>query len=251
MLRLLRAVLLVAGLILLAVPPLEGATKPPKPTPQQLAELTRLEAALAAAPDSLVAGAAYRQLIIRTYLHDRAFKFLDRLTRKHPRSANLLLTLVLARVDQLPRLSAYGIAQSGWKMLGLVTKAIAIRPSPLAYHIRGRGYIIANQITPSADAGISDLQEALRRQRLTPPCRLHAKTYAALGDAYWSIGRKDQARGIWGDGWADFGDDLDLSARMMGTDVEIAALVKRALNPWKRIDTSLGGIESCDDPTLR
>src|SRR5439155_23527628 len=65
-------------------------------------DLSKLEAALAADPDSIRCGSEYRQAVIQAKEYDRSLKFFEKLVADHPKAANAYLNYGFAYVDKIP-----------------------------------------------------------------------------------------------------------------------------------------------------
>jgi hypothetical protein len=237
------AICLAAALLVAA--PAGQKDQPPPLDARSAAELSRVEALVAADPDNLRTGAMYRQMVIATWQHDRAFRFLDDLVRKHPSSANVLITAGLARVDRLPRVGTMGQISLGRRIIDMATRSIAVRPTWPAFLMRGRVYMGFKAVVDVGDKGLPDLEQARRLQRTTPPCALQAQIFVTLGDAYFVVKRPSDARRVWQEGLELFKDQPDLAARAAAAnDTVLKALTSRTFNPWKRVDT--GTSAPCD-----
>lgn len=210
---------------------------PPPLDARAVAELSRLEVLVAANPDSFHDAVEYRQLVIATWQHDRAYAFFDRLIRAHPSSVGLLLSAALARVDQLPRVQTMGQIALGRRIADLATRAVAIRPTWMAFLMRGRVYMGLRVVANTSGKALADLERARQLQREAPTCALQVQTFVALGDAYWILGRPDDAHRMWQEGASIFTDSADLRERMVSNQKALDALTARTFNPWKRADT--------------
>ena len=65
-------------------------------------DLDRLEAALAAAPDDIRYASEYRQAVIQTNQYDRSLKFFEKLVADHTAAPNAFLNYGFAYVDKIP-----------------------------------------------------------------------------------------------------------------------------------------------------
>src|SRR5207253_8720887 len=90
--------------------------------------------------------------------------------------------------------------------------------------------------------GIADLERA--RSLVTPgtPPALVCRVYAALGDGHFKLGETAAARDVWSAGLQRFPGDSDLKSRLAADAARLHDVVADALNPGRRIDTSLAGL---------
>ena len=199
-----------------------------------------LEAELRADPGSLRTGARYRELILVSGAHDRAIDLLAKLADARRDSIEAQANLALACIDKVPVSGKIRQALLGREAIERLTAAIAIRPTPLMYYIRGLvnlfyDAIIFNRVRH----GVSDLEEALRLQRLSPPRPYHAKVYIALGDGYWKLKDLPKAKAMWSEGLALMPDNEELAKRVNRQGRDLEWTVRIALDPDHRVDTSL------------
>jgi len=219
---------------------------PPPLDSRAVAGLARLESVVSASPESFRDAAEYRRLVIATWQHDRAYTFFDRLIRAHPSSVGLRLSAALARVDQLPRVPTRGQIALGRRIVDLATQAISLRPTWAAFLMRGRVYMGLRVVADTGGKALADLERARQLQRAAPTCAMQVQVFATLGDAYWMLGRTDDARRVWQDGRAIFPDAPDLRERLLSNDKALKALTVRTFNPWKRADTGTSLTSPCE-----
>ena len=203
------------------------------------ATLDRLERALAAEPDSLRAGSEYRQAVIRSAAYDRSLAFFERLVAAHPQAANAHLNYGLAFVDKVPTAGSVTQVILASSALAELTKSIDIQPTWVALYTRGRSYLFWPRALARTPLAVADLEQALRIQKTEARRRYHARTYAALGDAYWKLEDPGQALATWKAGLAEFPDDPALGARLAREGDALSALLDDAMDYTKRVDTDL------------
>jgi tetratricopeptide (TPR) repeat protein len=225
--------LAVLGLVL--APGARAETAPPC-----AAELARLEKDVAAAPDDIFLGADYRQAVIRCEAGDRATRFFDRLTERHPEASSAWLNAGLAYVDRIPPAGDIRQARLGKAAAERLGRSAALRPSWLAHHVRGFVYLFYPRIFRVGRKAVADLESAQRllAQESLRPCQ--ARTYAALGDAwYWRFDDLARAQRIWAEGLALFPGDRELRDRVTLEGMARRDVIRRSLDADTRIDTSL------------
>ena len=203
-------------------------------------ELARLEAQVTAAPDDLFAGADYRQAVIRCGDGGRATRFLDALVEHRPGAANAWLNAGLAYVDRIPPASDLRQALLGRAAADRLERSVALRPSWLGHHVRGFVYLFYPRVFRVSRKAVAELEAALRLQQQEPRRPCYARTYAALGDAwYWRLDDLVRARRLWAEGLALFPDDPGLRDRVTKEGMPLRDVIRRSLNADVRIDTSL------------
>ena len=203
-------------------------------------ELVRLEAQAATAPDDLFAGADYRQALIRCGGGDRATRFFDALVKRHPAAPNAWLNAGLAYVDRIPPASDLRQALLGKAAAERLGRSAALRPSWLAHHVRGFVCLFYPRVFRVSRTAVAELEAALRQLQQEPRRACHARTYTALGDAwYWRLDDLARARRLWAEGLALFPDDHDLRERITKQGMPLRDVIRRSLNADTRIDTSL------------
>jgi tetratricopeptide (TPR) repeat protein len=202
--------------------------------------LGQLEAGLRAHPDDLFLGADYRQMVLACESGDRATRFLDDLARRAPQAQSAWLNAGLAYVDRIPPASDLRQALLGNAATERLGRALQIRPSWLGHHVRGFVYLFYPRGFGKARASVAELEAALRVAQVEPRRPCHARTYAALGDAwYWRLDDLPRARRIWAEGLALFPDDPALRARVEKQGMPLRDVIRHSLDADRRIDTSL------------
>jgi tetratricopeptide (TPR) repeat protein len=230
------AALLVVLVALLVSPP---AGAGPVSTPEVAAELARLEQALAAAPESLERGDAYRRAALAAGEHDRAIAFLERLAAERPEAPALWLNFGYAYVDKIPAAGAITRALLANSAVRCFTRALELERSWLALYTRGNSYLYWPRIFGRGPLAVADLEEAVALSRTQPPRRVHGRAYLALGDAYWRTEQPEQARAAWTEGRERFPGEPGFGERL-GLDAEaLEAYIYERLDPGLRVDTDL------------
>ncbi|MBI3492927.1 MAG: tetratricopeptide repeat protein [Acidobacteria bacterium] len=211
-----------------------GAVLTAETPPVDVAQLVAFEQAVAADPENLRLAADYRQLTIAAGQFDRAIETLERLAKRKGHGPNILISHALACVDKVPVAGDIRRLYLGRDAVDSLTKAIALRPSVLAYYIRGVVNLYYNTfIFHRIPRGIADLNQALTLVTLETPAVLRARVYTSLGDGYWRLEDKVKAKDTWARGAERFPDDPDR---------DVANEVSAALYAGTRVDTSLRGV---------
>jgi hypothetical protein len=207
------------------------------------AQLGSLETRLTADPENLKAGAEYRQLAIDENAYDRAIAFLEQLSARPNAGPHVNLTLALAYIDKIPTVGAFKRISIGNKATKAVTRSIELQPWEVSYAVRGminlrfeKGFY---HRTPQ---GVADLEQARRLSASHSPSPYVAQIYLALGDGYWRLKNRSQARDIWQEGAKLFPADAQLQQRLMSPDSVVTDAIDKALDPATRVDTSLRGV---------
>lgn len=205
------------------------------------AEMSRLERAVAEAPDDLFLGARYRQVVIGCDEGGkRATKFFDRLAKAHPRSTHAWLNSGLAHVDRIPTKGDIRQALLGRGAAQRLGRSIDLEPTWVAHYVRGFLYLFYPRIFKVSRKAVADLEAALAIQAGQPPRPCHARTFAALGDAwYWRLDDLPRARWLWAQGLERFPNDRALAARVAKRDMPLRDEIRHSLNADRRVDTSL------------
>ena len=202
-------------------------------------DLSRLEAAVTAAPDDLRAADDYRKAIIQTNQYDRAIAFFEKLAAANPQSANAHLNYGFAYVDKIPSAGAITQVILANNALGEFTKSLEAKASWIGYYTRGNSYLFWPRIFGRTSLGITDLNEALKIQNAEPKKSFHARVYVALGDGYWKMDEFDKATATWKQGLQLFPDNAALKARLAKPADQLQPVMDLAYDPAKRVDTSL------------
>jgi tetratricopeptide (TPR) repeat protein len=206
------------------------------------ADLAKLEAAVAAAPEDLRAASAYRMAVIAAGEYDRSLEFFQKLTTTHPQAANAWLNLGYAYVDKIPAAGSITQVILANHALTQFSKSLEIRKSWLALYTRGNSYLYWPKIFGRAPLGVADLEEAVALARKEEKKkRVYARSFVALGDGYWKTDRLDRAKAIWQEGLQLFPGEPQLQARLAraANADELAAYIDEQLDPNKRVDTNL------------
>jgi tetratricopeptide (TPR) repeat protein len=220
---------------------------PEQPGPQDPAStldhrLRTLEQAVAADPENLAQGAEYRQVTIAAGMFDRAIDFFRRLTRPADSGPNVKINLALAYVDKVPTAGDIRRLYLGRDAMNALTQAIAVRPSVLAYYMRGQINLYYNRlIFHRTDKGVADLTQALSMVTKDTPPALVARVYAALGDGYFRLENLSKAREVWSTGLTTCPGDPGLKTRLESSGQALLEVVTAALSAGRRSDTSLAG----------
>jgi tetratricopeptide (TPR) repeat protein len=208
-----------------------------------LERLASCERELRTDPGSLRKGAAYRQEAIATGQYDRAIGLTRDLAKRHPDLIEAQVNAALACIDKVPVSGKVRQALLGRDALDWLTRAIALRPTGLAYYCRGLVNLFYDAlIFRRVPIGVADLQKALAIQRAEEPRAYHARTYISLGDGYWKLKDLLAARRTWEEGAARFPGDRELRERLTLRGKALEWKVRGALDPDHRVDTSLAEI---------
>lgn len=208
-----------------------------------LAALATLEKTVAADPENLRAAADYRQLAIAQGQFDRTIDILESLAKRKNRGPNILISHALACVDKVPVAGDLRRLYLGRDAMDSLTKSIALKPTVLAYYIRGVVNLYYNTfIFKRIPRGIADLEQALRMVAPDTPTILIAHVYRSLGDGHWRLDERDKAREVWKTGTARIGPDPELIRRLDDDEKKVGWAVSDALYAGTRVDTSLRGV---------
>ncbi len=203
------------------------------------AALDRMEAALAADPDSLRYASEYRQAVIRAGAYDRALDFFGKLVADHPGSAFAWLNYGYAYVDKIPAAGAITqviLANEALKRFG---RSIELEESWLALYTRGNSYLYWPKVFGRAPLAVADLERAVAISKREPRHGRHAHAYAALGDAYWRTDQPERARAAWQEGARLFPRDAGLAERLARKGEDLEAYIAGQLDRTKRVNTDL------------
>jgi len=221
---------------LLAVLVLSGAAR--------AQDLTALETALAADPDSLRIASEYRMAVIKANAYDRSIPFFEKLVADHPQSAHAWLNYGYAFVDKIPAAGSVSQVILANNALKQFSKSIELERSWLALYTRGNSYLYWPKVFGRAPLGVADLEEAVaivrkEAQEGKKLKRVYARSLVALGDGYWKTGQPERARATWEEGLKLFPGDAQLQARLAHEGDELTASIDDQLDPNKRVDTDL------------
>ena len=220
---------------------LAGAGGNPRPgnVSDAAAQLSPLEAALAADPDNLRLANDYRRAVIAANEYDRSLKFFGKLVQVRPYSSNLYLNYGFAYVDKIPVSGTLTKLFAGNDALNMFTKSLELKPSWIGYFARGKTYLFWPMFFDRTRPGVADLEKAMKIQKAESKRSYHVYTYVSLGDGYWRLGNPAKATEVWKEGLAEFPDNADLKARLSRHGADLKALIEGALDYNKRVDTNL------------
>jgi tetratricopeptide (TPR) repeat protein len=203
------------------------------------ADLTSLEAALAAKPNDLKAGNDYRMAIMADRQYDRALKFFDDLTARNPKAANAYLNYAFAYVDKIPDAGAITQVILANDAVNKFSEALKLEKSWIGLYSRGKSYLFWPLIFQKANLGIADLEQALKIQRADKKRPYHIRVYLTLGDGYWKVSQQKKAMETWKEGLNAFPDSAELKRRLSGQPADLKVMVDETFDYTKRVDTSL------------
>ena len=203
-------------------------------------DLQRYEAAIAQQPENLVLASEYRHLVVAARQFDRSIDFFEKLAKHKDSGPNAQINLALALVDKAPAVGEIRRSYVGFDAMNALTRAIAARPSALAYYIRGRINLDYDKlIFHRTDKGVADLERALTVVTPETPVALVGRIYLSLGDGYYKLDDAVKARQAWTAGLHAAPDDAELQSRLNASDAALRDLVHDALSPSRRVDTSV------------
>ena len=213
-----------------------SAASPPR-------EIDTLEQAVAADPENLKLGADYRQAAIAERAFDRSIDLFEKLARRKGSGPGVQISLAFAYVDKVPTSGDIRRLYLGRDAMNALSRSIALRPTVLAYYIRGVINLFYNAfIFHRADKGVGDLTTALTMIDGRTPAPLVLRVYTALGDGYVRLQNVPKARTIWTEGVAKFPADAGLKSRLAAQGEPLEDIVTTALTASRRLDTSLTGL---------
>jgi tetratricopeptide (TPR) repeat protein len=201
--------------------------------------LRYLEAAVTDDPDNVRYASEYRKAAIKNKDFDRSLKFFEKLTSDHPNSANLHLNFGFAYVDKIPVAGSITQVILANNALAQFSKAVELKPNWINLYTRGVSYLFWPKVFNRAPNGVADLEQALSVQKREQRQSYHAKTYIALGDAYWKTDQLDKARAIWQEGLKLFPDRPELKTRLAQQGDDLKNTIEANFDPNKRVDTDL------------
>jgi hypothetical protein len=206
-------------------------------------QIDALEQAVAADPENLKLAADYRQLAIAERAFDRSVAFFERLVKRKASGPGVQISLAFAYVDKVPASGDIRRLYLGRDAMNALTRSIALRPTVLAYYVRGVINLFYNAfIFHRADKGVADLTTALGMIDMTTPPPLVLRVYTALGDGYVRLQNVAKARAVWTTGLAKFPGDAGLKSRLDSQGEALEDIVTTALTASRRLDTSLNGL---------
>jgi len=206
-------------------------------------EIDTLEQAVAADPEDLKLGADYRQLAIAERAFDRSIELFEKLAKRKGSGPGVQINLAFAYVDKVPTSGDIRRLYLGRDAMNALSRSIALRPTVLAYYVRGVINLFYNAfIFHRADKGVGDLSTALRMVDSRTPPPLVVRVYTALGDGYVRLQNVPQARTTWTTALTKFPDDAGLKSRLAAQGETLEDIVTTALTASRRLDTSLVGL---------
>jgi hypothetical protein len=224
----------------LAIAALACALASASPSPR---ELDTLEQAVSAEPENLKVAADYRQLAIAERAFDRSIGLFEKLAKRQASGPCVQISLAFAYVDKVPTSGDIRRLYLGRDAMNALTRSIALRPTVLAYYVRGVINLFYNAfIFHRADKGVSDLTTALAMIDATTPPPLVLRVYTALGDGYVRLQNVPKARAVWTAGLAKFPGDAGLKSRLAAQGETLEDIVTTALTASRRLDTTLTGL---------
>jgi tetratricopeptide (TPR) repeat protein len=201
--------------------------------------LRYLEAAVAGDPENVRYASEYRQAAIKGKDFDRPLKFFEKLAADHPDSANLHLNFGFAYVDKIPAAGSITQVILANNALKEFSKAVELKANWIDLYTRGMSYLFWPKVFNRAPMGVADLEQALKVQKGQPRQSYYAKTYIALGDAYWKADQLEKARATWQEGLKQFPDRPELKTRLAQQGDELKNTIEANFDPNKRVDTDL------------
>lgn len=198
-----------------------------------------LEAAVTGDPSNVRYANEYRKAAIKGKDFDRSLKFFEKLANEHPDSANLHLNFGFAYVDKIPAAGSITQVILANNALTQFTKAVELKPDWINLYTRGVSYLFWPKVFNRAPNGVADLEQALKIQKKESRQGYHAKTYIALGDAYWKTDQLDKARATWQEGLKLFPDKAELKTRLAQKGDDLKNTIEANFDPNKRVDTDL------------
>lgn len=202
--------------------------------------IVELERALQNDPENLQIAADYRQLAIAARDFDRPIGVLEKLAKQKGSGPNVQISLALAYVDKVPTSGDIRRLYLGRDAIGALTRAIAQRPTALAYYVRGLINLYYNNfIFHRVPRGIADLEQALMMMTADSAPALILRVRTSLGDGYFRLGNAVKARDVWSAAQKQFPADAGLKNRLEKQGTELEDVVTTALTASTRVDTSL------------
>ena len=201
--------------------------------------LHHYELALRGEPDNLRWGTQYRQVVIAAKKYERGIRFLENLAKRHPDAANLHMNLGYAYVDKVPVEGAITQVILAGNALREFGKALELEKTWLGYYTRGSSYVYWPPIFNRTLLGIADLEEAIALAKKEPKRPYHARAWAALGDGFWRLGKRDTMRETWRKGLELYPGDPDLQERLDKPDAELDTFLLSYYELGRRVDTRL------------
>jgi hypothetical protein len=205
--------------------------------------MAALEQAVQRDPQKLTLAAQYRQLAIAAGDFDRPIEVLEKLAKQKGSGPNVQMSLAFAYVDKVPASGDIRRLYLGRDAMNALTRAIAQRPTVLAYYVRGVINLFYNSfIFHRTGKGVADLTTALGLVTGETPPLLVSRVYVALGDGYSRLDNLSTAREVWAAGLAKFPADEALKSRLASEGETLRDIVTTALTASRRLDTTLAGM---------
>ncbi|HKB09653.1 MAG TPA: hypothetical protein VKD69_03325 [Vicinamibacterales bacterium] len=226
----------VTVIVAVLVAALAAAAPPPR-------DIDALEQAVAAEPENLKLAADYRQLAISDKAFDRSISLFEKLAKRKGSGPCVQISLAFAYVDKVPTSGDIRRLYLGRDAMSALTRSIALRPTALAYYVRGVINLFYNAfIFKRADKGVGDLTTSLGMVDAGTPQVLVLRIYTALGDGYVRLQNVPKARAVWTAGLEKFPDDAGLKSRLAAQGEALEDIVTTALTAGRRVDTTLTGL---------
>lgn len=158
--------------------------------------------------------------------HDRAVRFLRKLSDKQSQNNDLKIELACAYVDKIPTCGGLAaIVSKGSlanKAINVLNDVIEENPKNwLALYCRAMNHLHWPRALRHSDDAVADFQKCLDLQQVngaTAEKSYHVRTYLGLGDAYAKMKSYTEARRAWNDGLRLFPQDPGLNRRLGITD---------------------------------
>jgi hypothetical protein len=206
-------------------------------------EIETLEQEVAFDPENLKLAADYRQLVIADHAFDRSIDVFERLAKRKGSGPGVQISLAFAYVDKVPTSGDIRRLYLGRDAINALSRSIALRPTVLAYYVRGVINLFYNAlIFHRADKGVADLTTALGMIAADTPPPLVLRIYTALGDGYVRLQNVTKARAVWAAGLSRFPGEAGLRSRLDAQGEALEDIVTTALTASRRIDTTLNGL---------
>jgi tetratricopeptide (TPR) repeat protein len=227
-------------LVVLCGGALDSAVAATRDDPRSIDELER---AVQSDPENLMLAADYRQLAIAARDFDRPIGVLEKLAKRRGSGPNVEISLALSLVDKVPTSGDIRRLYLGRDAISALTKAIAQKPTALAFYVRGLINLYYNNfIFHRVPRGIADLEQALAMATGDAPPALMLRVRTALGDGYFRLGNAAKAREVWSAAWQQFPADAGLKDRLEKQGTALEDIVTTALTASRRVDTSLADL---------
>jgi tetratricopeptide (TPR) repeat protein len=202
--------------------------------------IEELERAVLNDPENLLLAADYRQVAIAARDFDRPIGVLEKLAKRKGSGPNVQISLALALVDKVPTSGDIRRLYLGRDAISALTKAIAQKPTALAFYVRGLINLYYNNfIFHRVPRGIADLEQAMAMATGDSPPALMLRVRTALGDGYFRLGNAAKAREAWSAALQQFPADTGLKNRLEKQGTALEDIVTTALTASRRVDTSL------------